>query len=876
MAPGTAISHYRIESRLGGGGMGEVYRAHDTRLSRTVALKLLRPEVAADPDRMRRFEQEARAAAALTHPSVAQVFEIGDHDGARFIAMEYVEGRTLDQVIGGRPMEAARIVDVAAPICEVLAEAHAKGIVHRDIKPGNIMVTERGVPKVLDFGLAKIDRAAGQAAPTLTDPGQVMGTVEYMSPEQALGRDVDARTDIFSFGAVLYEMATGKAAFRGETIARVYDALLNRMPVPVRKINQEAPEALERIIFKALEKDPELRYQTASDLRVDLKRIFHETVILSAAPPAPARRRFGRRGLAAVLALAAVAGAGAWWRWMRLAPRTPGANWRLAPLTSYQGNESHASFSPDGNQVAFTWNGAGEEKWDIYVKVVGEGTPLRLTKDPGNDVSPAWSPDGRHIAFLREGDGGAAVMLVPALGGMERKLGDAWPHRVGVEAPFLAWSPDGKTLAVVDKLAPDDPLGIYLLTIATGERKRLTAPPRDWLGDSCPAFSPDGKTVAFVRTSSVSVQDIYVVPAAGGEPRQITADKRRIFGLAWNSARNRLVFASNRGQNSRLWEVSPSGGQAERLAGIGENAGFLAVSPDGRRLAYTRSTIDTNIWRYTLPRSGGAAEPVRVISSTRHDLAPHLSPDGKRIVFASNRSGTMELWVCDSQGLNVSQLTSFNGPPTGSPRWSPDGRWIAFDSRPEGNPDIYVVAAEGGTPRRMTTHAAEDVAPNWSRDGRWIYFASKRSGDYQVWKAPAEGGDAVQVTRQGGFFAAESADRRYLYYAKALNGPGLWRMSLAGGAEEPVLESLRAGYSYYWELGDQGVYYLERRDQADGRTFHLCFFDLASRKEHLVRDLDKRPFNAGLSFAPDGKSFLYAQVDSSDTDLMLVDDFHLR
>jgi Tol biopolymer transport system component len=443
---------------------------------------------------------------------------------------------------------------------------------------------------------------------------------------------------------------------------------------------------------------------------------------------------------------------------------------------------------------------------------------------------------------------------------------------VGLEAPFLAWSPDGRTLAVVDRQESGQPLSLFLIDVASGERRRLTTPPHNWLGDSCPAFSPDGKSLAFVRTSSVSVQDIYLTALSGGEPRRLTQDNRRIFGMAWNTAANRILFASNRGANSRLWQVSPSGGQPERLAGIGENAGFLTVDRRGERLAYTRSTIDTNVWRYGLD----GRPPVRLVSSTLHDLAAQYSPDGKRIVFSSNRSGTMEIWMCDSEGKNVNQVTSFGGPPTGSPKWSPDGRWIAFDSRPNGNPDIFVLAADGGVPRRLTTDAAQDVVPQWSRDGRFLYFASNRTGNYQVWKMPAEGGEARQVTRNGGFFATESADGKYVYYTKGLNAAGLWRTPAEGGEETPLLESLRAGYSAYWAVSDKGIYYLEREDAPDRRRFHLRFFDPVTRRDRPVREVDKRPFNAGLALAPDGKSFLYSQVDASDTDIMLVENFRQR
>jgi Tol biopolymer transport system component/predicted Ser/Thr protein kinase len=874
LAVGTDLLHYRIQARLGTGGMGEVYQAYDTKLGRVVALKIIRRDVADDPDRMRRFQQEARAVAALNHPNVAQIYDIDESDGMRFIVMEYVEGTTLAARIFESPLDPDTIVELSIQLADALGEAHSKGITHRDIKPGNIILTPRGNAKVLDFGLAKFADARLQVTSTITSPGVVVGTTEYMSPEQALGHVVDHRSDIFSLGTVLYEMATGKRAFSGKTQAAIYDAILNRPPVSPRELNPEIPEDLERVILKAVEKDRELRYQSASDLKADLKRVRRDSASERQKPAVQTTR--AKFAVASLIIAILVAGATAVGVYFFMASsKTVSANLRLEPLTTFPGIESQASFSPEGNQVAFSWNGEHEDDWEIYVKVVGAGTPLRLTTNPATDSSPAWSPDGRYIVFLRQSEDSAGFYMVPALGGLERKLSDAHAHRIGVDSPFVAWSPDGKTLALVDREAAEGPLNLYLLSPETAGRQRLTFPPDKWLGDSSPAFSPDGRSIAFLRTISAAVQDVYVVSVSGGEPRRLTNENRRIYGLAWDTSRNQLIFSSNRSTSARLWRLSPSGGSLEPISEIGDGASFIAISRQGNRLAYTRSVTDTNIWRYPLGNSKAHDVPSRLISSTRHELGPQYSPDGNRIVFNSSRTGPLEVWICDQEGANAYQLTNFNGPATGSPRWSPDGKHIAFDSRPGGNADVYTIASEGGNPARLTTEPSDDIVPNWSGDGQWIYFASNRTGTFQVWKMPRGGGDAVQVTNEGGFHAAESPDGKYLYFTKGLNLPGLWRIPVAGGKESQVLKTLRAGYWAYWAVVDDGIYYLEREESSPGGTpkYELRFLNLTTGKQSIVTPLEKRPYSSGLALSPDRRWFLYTQIDTSDTDIMLVENF---
>ncbi|HBY62717.1 MAG TPA: hypothetical protein DEH78_23080 [Solibacterales bacterium] len=876
ITPGSIVSHYRVVSHLGTGGMGQVWLAEDTRLGRSVALKMLSPQLAADPERMRRFVLEARAVAALNHPNIAQIYEFVEADGLPMLAMEYIDGVTLKERIHGQPLPVDEVIEIGIQAADALMEAHSKGIVHRDVKPGNILITARGLAKVLDFGLAKIDidsRISPKDDPStgpgsLTNPGEVMGTLRYMSPEQCLGKEVDGRSDLFSLGAVLYEMATGAQPFTGNTSAAVYDAILNREPEPPSAVNPKVTGELERIIRRAMEKDRDLRYQTASDLKADLKfaKRDSESMILAAAQ----RRSSTLAWLAALVVLLA---GGGYWLWQRT--QSAPQELKVLPLTSTPGSESQPSFSPDGNQVAYSWSGESGENYDIYVKLIDAGTPLRLTTNPAFDISPAWSPDGRHIAFLRQSESESAFMLVPALGGPERKLAAASHGRTGINTPYLNWSPNGKLLALADRETPEEPMAIFLFDVETGQRRRLTTPPPKTFGDGGPVFSPDGHRVLFVRSATMTMQDIYSVPVAGGEPRAVTSDSKRVFGAAWASGGEKVVASTTRMPNYRLWKFPAGGGAPERITGIAsEQASFVAVSPNSRRMAYTRTIVDTNIWQYPLPGTGAGAAPVKLISSTRLEVAPQVSPDNKRVVFASNRSGYLEIWLSERDGSNPSQLTSFNGLPTGSPRWSPDGRFIVFDSRPQEQADIYIISAEGGSPRRLTNDPSDETVPNFSRDGKWVYYSSARNGRPQIFRVPVAGGASEQFTQGGGFFGMESLDGEWFYYARSSIEPGLWRKNLKSGQEEAVLPSFRPGFWSYWQLTREGLYYLDTQEvQGVGVKYHLHFQNFRTRQDTQVLTFDRRPFNAGLCISPDGKWALYNQVDQSDSDIMLVEDF---
>ncbi len=923
-AVGRQLSHYRILALLGVGGMGEVYLAQDTRLQRKVALKILPRILAGEVDRLRRFEQEAFAASALNHPNILTIFEFGAEGETHFLAAEFVQGETLHARLQRDRLPLSETLDLTTQIASALHAAHQAGIIHRDIKPENLMVRPDGIVKVLDFGLAKLTQApasttgtkAPGAAGVSTKAGVVMGTTNYMSPEQARGLEVDARTDIWSLGVVLYEMVAGRAPFEGPSASDVIAAILTHQVPPLSHHSPTMPAELERIITKALEKDREERYQVVKDLLLDVKRLkqrqefeaelarstgsgeqaatggsaatahprpAHTAEHEPARPTADMEYLVGatkRHKLGAVLVLAGLLAAGAGFIfWLSQQTGQHEASYlattaKIIPFTTFSGAADQPAFSPDGNQIAFTWDGGDGENLDLYVKLLGAGTPLRLTTNPAEDISPAWSPDGRHLAFLRRSAGENGIFIVPALGGAERKLGQTEPNlsRQAWSQCRLSWSPDGKFLALADRDSSQNRYGIFLISVEDGEKQKLTSPSES-SADNFPAFSPDGQTLAFIRSGGLSSEDIYLISMQGGKLQRLTTDDRRVSSLAWTADGREIIFSSNRGGGFSLWRVAVSGGTPERVAATGQNAYSPAISRQGNRLAYNVSFLDSNIWRLDkLGAAGRRNSPAKLISSTRQDHSPQFSPDGKKIVFASDRSGSDEIWVCESDGSHLAQLTSFDGPTSGTPRWSPDSRQIVFDARPAGNADIYVMSAEGGKPRPLTQEPSHDVMPSWSRDGRWVYFCSNRSGTYQTWKVSAGGGQAVQVTQQGGFEAFESPDGELLYYTKGRGPGGIWQMPVAGGEERQVPELLSAGYWRYWAVLDDGIYFVS--PVASARPA-LKFFSFATRRVTQLRVLERDPLQGppGLTVFPDGRGILYAQADQSISDIMLVENF---
>ena len=511
---GTQLGHYRILEKLGEGGMGVVYKARDLHLDRSVALKILPPEHLADPDRKQRFTQEARAASALDHPNIITIHDIASEAGVDFIAMEYVPGRTLDQLIPDKGMRLHDALKVAVQVADALGAAHAIGIIHRDVKPSNIMVSDQGRVKVMDFGLVKLKGLVAPSAGTAlrTEEGRIVGTLHYMSPEQAQGRDIDARSDIFSFGSMLYEMVSGQRPFQGDSAVTTLAAIIEKEPAP---LTGEIPAGVEKVVARCLRKDPSRRYQHMADVQVELQELVEESESTQRPARAGATTTRRARWIAAAAVSVLVLAAAGWYVVYRGNRTLPPQ--RLVQLTSYPGIEDAPALSPDGRQVAFSWNGEKADNTDIYVQMVGDTHALRLTTDPRDDLNPCWSPDGTRIAFRRRGakPGTNLIVLVSPLGSPEQQLREV--PRLPPIASGMSWSPDGKFLAVglasaassphiAPGVVPAGAPGIYLVPLADGELRRITSPQTpesDWFGQ----FSPDGRIAGVhqgqARTSGV-------------------------------------------------------------------------------------------------------------------------------------------------------------------------------------------------------------------------------------------------------------------------------------------------------------------------------------------------------------------------------------
>jgi len=856
--------------------MGVVYRAYDERLDRDVAIKVLPEEVAQTRDRLARFETEAKAVAKLAHPNILEIWDFGTAEGITFAVTELLEGENLRERIPSDGLGWQRASDIGAAVAEGVAAAHGKGIVHRDLKPENIFLTSDGRVKILDFGLAQIklpieeDAETATLTPAGTVPGTVMGTLGYMSPEQLRGEPADGRSDIFSLGCVLYEMVGGRAPFLQASTAETSAAILKEEPAPLSASGATLPAELERTVRRCLEKKPEARFQSSSDLAYNLRSITTDHAVQMVTPTAvtPVRRR--RRAMwAGAGAVIAVAAALLGWIILSLsAPDLPPL--KTLPVTSSPGEEIQPAISPDGRMVAFVRR-AETGTIDLYVKLIGGGDPLLLSEGAPNVWSPSWSPDGRRIAFYRnfmdeDGEGSIAVESLPALGGQKRQLTTTQARAVH----GLSWSPDGVTLAMVDKESPDKPNAVFLLSLETGEKRQLTTPPPGHLGDGHPRLSPDGRTVAFVRKRQLLESSIHLVSADGGEPRLLVTGNVLTNGLDWTRDGREIIFAASRSGSPgyfALWRVPVVGGEPQLLP-VGEGGTHPTLSHQRGLMSYQKSIGRGDIWRVGGPFAGGEDRtPTRLISSSTHNNLPRYSPDGSLIAFGSYRSGFEELWICNADGSDPNQLTHFESM-SGGGCWSPDSRQLAFASDVKGNWDVYVVSVTGGIPRRLTENGSEESNSSWSRDGRWIYFGSNRDGDsLDLYRMPAEGGEAVQLTTAGVFFAIESTDGQSLYFTKRSfwRGPhGIWRIPIEGGKEVKIHDR---GEGTSWEVLEDGICYLNFEPEPPT----IEFLDFASGEARQVAEVEGASI-FGFAVSPDGRWVVYHRQER-ESDIMLVENF---
>lgn len=851
------IGPYEVRQELGRGGMGIVYRAWDPRLGRDVAVKLLPPKLMTDEKARLRLLAEARAASALDHPNICTIYDIGKAlDGSLYFAMACYEGQTLTERMAGEAIPADEAVKISTAILRGLEHAHSHGVIHRDVKPSNVFLTSRGEVKMLDFGLAK------RGLQGLTEPGARMGTSSYMSPEQVLGRDVDHRTDLWSFGVTLYQMLTGTMPFRGEHEPSILYAIANEDPEP---ITGDVPAPLMDIVHRLLEKEPDDRFQSASELLAEL------VIATGGAPPrepqtadAPAWQRYAGPAVALLAALAGIA-----WFFVIGPTRDPlPPPGEPSPLTSFAGREERPSPSSDGRQVLFSWNGPELDNYDIYSQAIGSSNPVRLTDHESWESSPIWAPGDTRIAYLREISERQAELWSAAPDGsdVERLATLGAAARSG-----LSWSPDGQYIAVPDRDGATPTLA--LVDSVSGDKTVVAEAPPGAAELRFPAFSADGQNVAYWVIHGEWLGDIHLVDLADGQSRQVLSASAHPEGLSWLPDADILLYSLSSPEAARsVWYATLAGHDYQMP--FSGNPAEPSVSADGTRLVISQKVSRYDIVRARLEGADAPGRPF--ISSTRFDGNPQYSPDGQRILFSSSRSGAVEIWTCDADGHNAKQLT-FLGV-AGSPNWSPDGTHIAFDSTFEGNSEIYVVPATGGDPVRITNHPESDYVPTWSRDGDWIYFASGRSGAPQLWKAPsAGGGEATLVMEETALYGHETADGKWLYYATSRSQESeIWRRPLTGGDPEPVVRGLSSGWAN-WSLRDTGIYYLDEISVADGAEnwgVYLRRWD-ATESERQAAVTNAPTWGApGFSVSPDGQNAIVGQI-AVESDLMYVDgNFH--
>ena len=736
LAVGQRLGSYEIQSLLGAGGMGEVYRARDTRLGRDVAIKVLPGSLRHDPDRMARLEREARLLAALNHSNIGAIYGVADVNGVPALVLELVEGPTLADLITPGGLAASRALPIARQIADALDAAHEQGIVHRDLKPANIKIRPDGTVKVLDFGLAKAWDGSGpsDAASTVaaTREGIVLGSAPYMSPEQARGKPVDKRTDVWAFGCVLYEMLTGRRAFAGDTATDAMSAVLERDP-DWRQLPPATPPHIRRLLQRCLEKDARQRLRDIGDARLDLEPQIDADERRSTAGP------WRAVAIASLLLLAATIIFFTAVRRSRSATGYSTAQAVASQLTNHGGTEAEAVLAPNGRSFAFVSNHGGTP--DIWLRQVSGGDPVRLTNDAAEELELAYTADGEMLYFTRREPTGSAIWRIGALGGQ------AQPVVTGARYP--APSRDGRSLAYIDEK------NALVLRALDGSGTR-TLVPQIFGAIPSPEWSPDGRSLTYIQAGLLASANLFIVDVASGRTRQLTAFTRSGEGVqshAWLHDDNHMVVSYVAAPplfQSDLGILDLRDGSISRMTfNVAQRFEDLSVSADFQRLTATASQIRRELWKVPMgpdaDANGRAA--VRIMDSSADPMWTSLSSDGRTLLFNSSLTGSRNLWTMPlDRSAPPRQITTTSGSVVAHSSLSPDGRRVAYASSVSGYSDIWTQNVDGSDARQLTNDESADSWPIWSPDGRWIAYNSIRDrGRWETWRVPSDGGTAEKV-----------------------------------------------------------------------------------------------------------------------------------
>ena len=860
LSPGATLSHYRIVNKIGAGGMGEVYRAQDTELGRPVALKFLPAEVATHQSRVKRFIQEAQAASALNHPNILTVHQIGREGDAIFIATEFVDGLTLRQHMH-TPLKLIEVLDITAQIAAALVAAHAAGIVHRDIKPENIMIRKDGLVKVLDFGLAKLTERqdttseATTIALVNTEPGSVMGTAAYMSPEQAAGREVDARTDIWSLGVVLYEMIAARPPFEGASKSHIIVSIIDHEPAPITRFAPNVPEALELIVMEALAKDVEERCQTAKEMLGKLRRLKQRlesgaippsiSELKPSTPPpssiaptatlqeaarstAPPGDLANARALsvfqwvttlnkAVVIGVMVVSAISFGLFKLATQPQQFGPVKMTALTSGGKVNEEdirgQLTISPDGKYVVCA-AGNAEEQASLWLRQVSTNSLVRIVPpEKGVFLATTFSPDGEHVyyvALLERNKFVPTLYRVPALGGTPTKVLD----RV---SGAVAFSPDGKQFAFV-RTNQEDMALMAANTDGSGEPKTIAvAKQPNGFSISGPSWSPDGKRIAcgMINATGGGSSTVVEVSIDGGDPKPIGSEKWASVGrVIWLADNSGLIITAQPESSSigtQVWFLPYSNGKAQRITndlnGYGEVS--LGLTADSSTIATLQQVISSSIW---ITRPNEDESQARQILKTNLPETIAWTPDGK-IVYASRTGENWDIWTANNDGSEPKQLTN-DAFIDQQPSVSGDGRYVVFQSNRSGNRNIWRLDIDGSNPKQLTEGVAEDAGPVCSPDSKSVVFTSGRSGKLAIWRVGINGGQPVQLTDRVSQFPSISPDGKLIAYyfndEQANNQPKLSVIPFEGGAPVKIIDLSRTvqPVGFAWMPDGQSVAYL--------------------------------------------------------------------